>query len=406
MTNHPVEPGGDAGDLLGRWLAHHDTPADQDAPPQVHPQVPRRVPSAARPSEAAAAARATRPSAAAVLAELRATSAPVPDERPRDVAPASAPGRRRLPGSARIGPGGNGTGKRRATTTSDPVEPDRPSTADFEPVILRSVRSKAESKDDEDRGSRGPLSRLRARVGGTSDPEPEPEPAPAGDPVTEAPVEPPPALPVRRPAGRRRAEPVDEEPAEPRPTGPRTGDAVRTLLMAARSVPATVVAPPPVEPVAEPEPEPTPAPPMEMPAVYAFAPLKSSRRFLSMMLIAGLVLSGFLGYTAFQSRDSIQIGVAAIATVATLVIWAIRAGATVTRLTVRSGQLEITRQGGRVVFDLASSYTGIEVVGRPGSKTWKVLFQRSGQPPVVVDSSMVDGRDFMRILAFFRPDLA
>jgi hypothetical protein len=230
-----------------------------------------------------------------------------------------------------------------------------------------------------------------------------------------APVEPPPALPVRRPAGRRRAAPLTEELEEPqepedRPVPQRTvgtataGDAARVLLAAARSVAAPSPASIPA-PTAD-EPAPTPAPPMEMPAVYEFAPLKSSRRFLSMMLIAGLVLSGFLAFTAFQSRDSIQIGVAAIATVATLVIWAIRAGATVTRLTVRSGQLEIARQGGRTVFDLASGYTDIEVVGKPGSKTWKVLFRRSGQPPVVVDSSMVDGRDFMRILSFFRPHLA
>ena len=31
---------------------------------------------------------------------------------------------------------------------------------------------------------------------------------------------------------------------------------------------------------------------------------------------------------------------------------------------------------------------------------------RRGMSPVVVDSTMVDGRDFMRILRFYRPDLA
>ena len=92
---------------------------------------------------------------------------------------------------------------------------------------------------------------------------------------------------------------------------------------------------------------------MQMPTVYEFEPRRSVRRFLSLMLIVGLVASGRLGYAAYLSRDTVEIGIAGIVTVATLVIWAIRAGATVTRLTVKSGQLEIARQGGRMVFDLA-----------------------------------------------------
>jgi hypothetical protein len=148
------------------------------------------------------------------------------------------------------------------------------------------------------------------------------------------------------------------------------------------------------------------APPMEMPSVYEFTPLKASRRFLSLMLMGGLILSAYLGYGAYLSREPIDIGIAAIVIFATLVIWGIRAGASVTRLTLRSGQLEIVRQGGRQVFDLSSHYTPIEVVGKPGSKKWKVLFLRRGMAPAVVDSTMVDSRDFMRILGFFRPDLA
>ena len=58
-----------------------------------------------------------------------------------------------------------------------------------------------------------------------------------------------------------------------------------------------------------------------------------------------------------------------------------------------------------MVFDLASTYTSIEVVGQPGSKKWKVLFHRRGMSPVVVDSTMVDAHDFMRVLRFFRPGI-
>ena len=142
-----------------------------------------------------------------------------------------------------------------------------------------------------------------------------------------------------------------------------------------------------------------------MPPVYEFAPLKGSRRFMSLLLLVGLALSGYLGYGAYLSRDPVEIGIAGIVTLTTLVIWAIRAGAGITRLTVRSGQLEIVRQGGRQVFDLTSHYTPIEVVGKPGTKKWKVLFHRRGMAPLVIDRSMVDSKDFMRVLGFFRPEL-
>jgi hypothetical protein len=88
----------------------------------------------------------------------------------------------------------------------------------------------------------------------------------------------------------------------------------------------------------------------------------------------------------------------------TLIVWAARAGGSVTKLTVRAGQLEIIRQGGRLVFDLHSHYTPIEVHGRPG-RGWKVQFLRRGVTPVTVDSSMVDPVDFMRVLTFYRPEL-
>ncbi len=193
-----------------------------------------------------------------------------------------------------------------------------------------------------------------------------------------------------------------------------TPDAARGMIAARAATPAPAPVPVPVrgEPVASPAATAvavdtaTPvAPRMEMPTVYEFAPLRASRRFLSLMLLVGLVASVYLGYGAYLSRDSIEIGIAGITTLATLVIWGIRAGASVTRLTVRSGQLEIVRQGARQVFDLTSGYTPIEVVGRPGSKKWKVMFLRRGMAPAVVDSTMVDGKDFMRILSFFHPEL-
>jgi hypothetical protein len=82
----------------------------------------------------------------------------------------------------------------------------------------------------------------------------------------------------------------------------------------------------------------------------------------------------------------------------------VRAGAPTTRLSVKSGQLEILGGGGRYVFDLASHYTPIEVVGKPGARGWKVLFLRRSMTPYVVDASMVDPEHFMRVLREYRPE--
>ena len=215
---------------------------------------------------------------------------------------------------------------------------------------------------------------------------------------------------TRRPLVARRSEP-----------GTDTADAARGMLAAARAATpdtrtprvgpsrtsAPVVEPVPMLPAAASAVDlavPI-APPMEMPPVYEFAPLKGSRRLMSLLLMGGLAASAYLGYGAYLSRDTVEIGIAATVTLVTLVIWGVRAGASVTRLTVRSGQLEIVRQGGRQVFDLTSHYTPIEVVGKTGSKKWKVLFLRRGMPPAVVDSTIVDSKEFMKILAFFRPEL-
>ena len=95
-----------------------------------------------------------------------------------------------------------------------------------------------------------------------------------------------------------------------------------------------------------------------------------------------------------------------IVTLATLVIWAIRAGATVTRLTSAAASSRSCARAVAWCSTWRAPTRPIEVVGKPGSKKWKVHFLRRGMAPVVVDATMVDGRDFMRILSFYRPDLA
>ncbi|QIG45590.1 hypothetical protein G5V58_25160 [Nocardioides anomalus] len=142
-----------------------------------------------------------------------------------------------------------------------------------------------------------------------------------------------------------------------------------------------------------------------MPGVYVFKARRTSRQLLTIALLIGLVGSAYFVREAVTYQDTLSIGLAAIALLVTVVVWAIRAGASVTRLTVRQGQLEVVQQGGRYVFDLASQYTIFEVHGRSERRGWYVLFHRRDLAPFKVDKTMVDPQDFMRVLRFFRPQL-
>jgi hypothetical protein len=170
----------------------------------------------------------------------------------------------------------------------------------------------------------------------------------------------------------------------------------------------------PAEPLVDPAAEPVEKPAKvskhdqvaeEMPGVYTFAPKRTARRVLNVAMLAGLGACVYFVRLAVQSKDTATIGLAAIVVLATAIVWAIRAGASMTRMSVHYGQLEVVQQGGRFIFDIASEYTQMEVHGVPGKPGWKVLFPRRGMPPFTVDASMVDPDDFMRVLRFFKPEL-
>ena len=140
-----------------------------------------------------------------------------------------------------------------------------------------------------------------------------------------------------------------------------------------------------------------------MPMVYEFAPRLTSRRILNATLLCGLAATCLMAYSYYETGSEVTKGITAIVGLTTLLVWAARAGSVPTFLTIRAGQLEVKKQGSRFVFDLASTYTPIKVVGDPGRRGWKVMFLRRGMRPFVVDGSMVDPHEFMRVLRFFRP---
>lgn len=170
-----------------------------------------------------------------------------------------------------------------------------------------------------------------------------------------------------------------------------------------------VPAPPPATPIAPPA-----APPAD-PAPIArrvgrsmnvdFTPRSGARRAVALVLV--LAVAGLLVATmvAVQDPTTLTLGVAGVLLVLVLALWAIRAASPVAHLSVHAGRLEVVRGGQRDVFELASNgFTPIEVRGRPGQRSWKVLFVRRGMEPFVVDASMVDPHQFMDVLRRYRPE--
>ena len=335
-----------------------------------------------------------------------------------------------------------------------------------EPVVVVEPEpvARTEREDetpDEPRSRLAFLPRARRQPRPESDPEPaavEPEPEPVAavqpepEPIAAVQPEPEPVAVVEpvavEPEPVARTEPEDAHPAEPEPrrrsflsraprqpkpagqrrstASPSTGDAARDLVAAKAKARARAKGPAPepavevgvepaavvVEPPAKPEVAPAPKKESkheqvagEMPGRYLFRPRKTSRRLLTIAMLAGVVASVYFVKAAYDTQDTASMGLAAIVVLATAMVWAIRAGAAPTKLEVHQGQLEVVRQGDRFVFDLASPYTHVEVRGRPGRRGWKVLFPRRGMAPFAVDSTMVDADDFMRVLRFFRPEL-
>jgi hypothetical protein len=145
-------------------------------------------------------------------------------------------------------------------------------------------------------------------------------------------------------------------------------------------------------------------PPVGASTNVEFTPRTRARRVIGQLLLVALAGAAVAGYAVYRDPTTLTIGVAATLGVLTLVLWAVRTSTATAHLSVHAGQLEVERGGGRFVFELAGSFTPIEVVGRPGDRNWKVLFLRRNMDPFVVDSSMVDPHEFMDVLRRYQPE--
>lgn len=186
----------------------------------------------------------------------------------------------------------------------------------------------------------------------------------------------------------------------------------------AAGTPERVEAPPAPEPVVDPalsrssyddlraeREAAAPPAPDRLPPDLVFTPRTLARRVCSLLLLAGLVATGFAAWRAYDSRVDTDIGLAAILALFTGIIWAVRAGTVPTRVSLHGGHLEVRTQSGRTVVEVTSAHTRLENVGTPGRRGWRLLVHRRGLAPFAITSAMVDPRELLDALRYYRPDL-
>jgi len=183
-----------------------------------------------------------------------------------------------------------------------------------------------------------------------------------------------------------------EEPAVPEPVAPEK--AAPDIDPAPDPTPADIE-----PPVARPVPEPS----RSLPQTIFFKPRAGTQRILGLLLLVFLALTAAAVWWAYVERTPTFYAIAGIAAAVTAVIWATRTSSSPARLTLHGSELEIVRGGSRALFDLA--HTTVEMRGKPGTRTWRVLLLRRSMSPYVIDGSMVDPREFAQVVRYFHPEL-
>lgn len=343
--------------LLGQWLAQRHAPAADAA--DTDPEAAQDAGSAPE-AEPAPAGLGTLAAAGAVLEAFAAGTLEIEDPTPPDAEKPAPP----------------------ITRVDAPTTPEEAPPTPGEPSLANAAAAAVLAAFDAPQAT--------AAIP-TTDPAPAPDrPAatetrsgPAAAVVAAFRTEAPPAQPVAHPDT-----PPAGQPATPPAATPTPRPVTSSLPSAAPAESAGASGQPTEEP----------AFPYEM----AFRPRTGARTLAGALLLAGLAATAYAGWRAYQERTDVAVGIAATLAVVTGIVWAVRAGSSVTRLSLRGSRLEVVRHGTRLVFDLADPQTAVEVVGKPGRRGWKVVFPRRTMDPVVLDASMVDPHELTRAIAFHR----
>lgn len=124
----------------------------------------------------------------------------------------------------------------------------------------------------------------------------------------------------------------------------------------------------------------------------------TTRHVTTFLLIATLVVAVLATAVAYGDPRPLTIGLVLLLVVLLLITWRFRSRHHAASVVANGSRLEIVRDGGRHVFDLSRRDQPVDVIGLPGDRQWRVLFHRRGMAPYVVDASMVDPEEFMRVL--------
>ncbi len=145
-----------------------------------------------------------------------------------------------------------------------------------------------------------------------------------------------------------------------------------------------------------------PAPPP--PVVDLSVEPPGSRHVIDFLVVAIVVVTVLAAAVAYGDPDPVTIGLTLLLVAVLIVIWWFRNRHRTVTVTSVGSRLEI-RDGGLHVFDLSRTDSPLDVIGLPGDRNWRVLFHRRGMRPYVVDASMVDPAEFMRVLHAHRPEV-
>lgn len=141
-----------------------------------------------------------------------------------------------------------------------------------------------------------------------------------------------------------------------------------------------------------------------VPALVEFDPQRSTQHLLAMFLFLSVVATIGTGYLAYDSRGITEIAIAAFCGVLMLILWSAHSTAAPPRVKIEHGTLEVRSKDSHHRFDLTSPYTDLVATGTPGRRNWKVSIHRKSMRAFVIDSTMVDGREFMPVLEVCRAE--
>lgn len=295
-------------------------------------------------------------------------------------------------------------------------ETDEHTVGDTETPTARisASRDPATPRPDSRNAGRSVLDALDGTTPGTPPPRPSADATAAGRSVVDAlGAGDPPATRPRRDRAKPKTPPAPAAPEPPRTTVTRPSSTVRVSAPAARSSyqASTRSAPAPV-PLpdqtvrrgrwTEPEEH---RQSLEASTDVDFPVRSGVRRFLGFVLLGALLATAAAAYVASRDRTVAMIGLAGVLGFLTLVVWAVRASCVTTEVTIRRGQLIVTRAGHAQRVDISGGHTVVAIVGEPGHRRWTVLFERPGLPLVVVNAGMVDPHWFTSALYRLRPEL-